>query len=116
LTTKRGYFLPPFKNSKKKDRVITFDYLFGVFKGENYAPVIQNILQAPPVTKQIDSKAIVKQIELITGKKFNFSAGRAPNKHWLVTVLYNLDKDDDLFKDDSEESKDGEPTISLSEA
>jgi len=92
LVNQKGLYLPNLET-----KAITDKYLIGVLKGEFFR-IERTACKVPPKpTKRVSVPDLIEILEKLSQKTLGFDVLTPPNKEWLVSVIYALDANHDLF-------------------
>lgn len=99
MVERRGLYLPSWPKSGERPKCLTQRYLFDVMIGKAYS-ITKDKIKTPSETRRIMTKGEnYKRIgKASRTTKLLFEEDREPKIDWLVTVIYSLKPDHEMFK------------------
>lgn len=105
IVDKQKVYLPEWKYKFKKPKWATEKYLKDVMLKNNFALDKNKKKDPEELEIKLTRGELISILEQITNKPLGFETGREPPKEWLVTVIYSLNPDHQMFKPVANEIK-----------
>lgn len=94
----RMLYLPQWTIKSKKPKCITEKYLYNILISKNFS-VKSSLISVPPVvTKQYPKSGLINWLSKLTELPLGFEYDNYPKKEWIITVIYSLKKDHEIFQ------------------
>lgn len=105
VTETQNKDLPYWKNSVKRPKWVTEEYLRGVMEDKYFSLTKDQTREPVKVTKEATKGELREYIERLSGKNLGFGIGQEPKKKWLLKILYSIQPNHEVFRPTEDEVK-----------
>ena len=103
VVDKQKIYLPKWKTRDKKPKWATEKYLVNVMLKKNFGLDLKNLKKPEEPLAGLTKGEMINILEQLVNKPLGFEEERNPPKKWLITVIYSLKPDHEMFKPVTEE-------------
>jgi len=110
LVDKKKIYLPKWNKKDEKPKWATEKYLVSVMLNKTLSLKKEEVKKPPEVTKKLTKGEILKILEGLVNQPLGFETDREPTNKWLITIIYSIKPDHEIFKPIVEEATKTIPT------
>ncbi len=98
LWDNKKVYLPKWRIKRNRPKCITEKYLLGVLLRQNFAINQDQVKKPLEVTKSCTKIQLINILEELASKPLGFEIDKEPENKWLITMIYSLNPNHEIFK------------------